>query len=142
MQELSCDEIGEHKKNAKSKAMLPVSEDMLMEARLRLWTKKGWGWGDIDDKMTYLGLMWGFDKVARVRVYRTAIIVRESLCTGVAAVIRNRSHGRGAAESGSGGRTCTGCQRQPRSQNRSLRGRSVFAQRGCAQREEVDREKE
>jgi hypothetical protein len=42
---LSCDEIREHKKHSKSKAMLLVSEDMLMEARTRLWDGKGWGWG-------------------------------------------------------------------------------------------------
>jgi hypothetical protein len=61
---LSCDDMREHKKHSKSK-VLQVSEDMLMEARTRLWDGKGWDWGEIDDKMTYLILMWGFDQVAR-----------------------------------------------------------------------------
>ena len=37
---LSCNEIREHKKDAKSKATLPVSEDMLMEARKRLGRRR------------------------------------------------------------------------------------------------------
>ena len=68
----SCDEIREFKRDAKSRATLPVSEDMLMEARVRLWVNKTWEWGDIDEKMTYLGLMWGFDQVARVGEYTAA----------------------------------------------------------------------
>ena len=39
----SCDEIREFKRDAKSRATLPVSEDMLMEARVRLWVNKTWG---------------------------------------------------------------------------------------------------
>jgi hypothetical protein len=31
----SCDEIREHKKHSKSKATLPVSEDMLLKVRVR-----------------------------------------------------------------------------------------------------------
>ena len=38
---LSCDELREQKKEAKSKATLPVSEDMLSAARVRLWASKG-----------------------------------------------------------------------------------------------------
>ena len=63
---MSCDELREHKKEAKSRAKLPISEDMLTEARFRLWDGKSWEWNDIDDRMTYVGLMWGFDQVARV----------------------------------------------------------------------------
>ena len=80
---LSCDEIREHKKDAKSKATLPVSEDMLMEARRRLWVEKTWGWGDIDDRMTYLGLMWGFDQVARVSEFTAAETSAEDHCVQV-----------------------------------------------------------
>lgn len=79
----SCDEIREHKKNAKSKAMLPVSEDMLLEARVRLWVEKGWEWGDIDDRMTYLGLMWGFDQVARVSEFTAPESASENHCVQV-----------------------------------------------------------
>ena len=79
----SCDEIREHKKNAKSNAMLPVSEDMLLEARIRLWAEKGWGWGDIDDRMTYLGLMWGFDQVARVSEFTAPESAAENHCVQV-----------------------------------------------------------
>ena len=80
---LSCDEIREHKKHSKSKATLPVSEDMLMEARVRLREKKSWEWGDIDDKMTYLGLMWGFDQVARVSEFTAAESSSENHCVQV-----------------------------------------------------------
>lgn len=38
----SCDEIRNFKKEAKSGATLPVSENMLMEARVRLWANKTW----------------------------------------------------------------------------------------------------
>lgn len=79
----SCDEIREHKRDAKSKAMLPVSEDMLMEARGRLWVKKSWEWGDIDDRMTYLGLMWGFDQVARVSEFTAPESSSENHCVQV-----------------------------------------------------------
>jgi hypothetical protein len=79
----SCDEIREHKKTSKSKATLPVSEDMLLEARIRLWVEKSWGWGDIDDKMTYLGLMWGFDQVARVSEYTAPESSSENHCVQV-----------------------------------------------------------
>lgn len=79
----SCDEIREHKKLSKSKATLPVSEDMLLEARVRLWGEKSWVWGDIDDRMTYLGLMWGFDQVARVSEFTAPESSSENHCVQV-----------------------------------------------------------
>jgi hypothetical protein len=39
---MSCDELREHKKESKSEAVLPVSEDMITEARVRLWANKSW----------------------------------------------------------------------------------------------------
>ena len=77
---MSCDELREHKKDSKSKATLPVSEDMLMEARMRLWTNKSWDWNDIDDRMIYVGLMWAFDQVARVSEYTSAETGAENHC--------------------------------------------------------------
>ena len=77
---MSCDEIRVHKRESKSKAMLPVSEDMLMLARTRLWEGKSWGWKDIDDRMTYLGMMWGFDQVARAGEYTSAETSAENHC--------------------------------------------------------------
>ena len=79
----SCDELRERKKKAKSNATLPVSEDMLLEARAKLWVEKSWGWGDIDDRMTYLGLMWGFDQVARVSEYTAPESSSENHCVQV-----------------------------------------------------------
>ena len=79
----SCDEIREFKRDAKSRATLPVSEDMLMEARVRLWVNKTWEWGDVDDRMTYLGLMWGFDQVARVSEFTAAESSSENHCVQV-----------------------------------------------------------
>ncbi len=77
---MSCDELREHKKEAKSKATLPVSEDMIMEARIRLWVNKSWDWNDVDDRMTYVGLMWAFDQVARVSEYTSAETGAENHC--------------------------------------------------------------
>ena len=77
---MSCDELRDHKKEAKSKAKLPVSEDMLMGARSRLWEGKGWEWDDIDNRMTYVGMMWGFDQVARVCEYTSAEPNAEDHC--------------------------------------------------------------
>lgn len=77
---MSCDEVREHKKESRSKAMLPVSEDMIMEARNRLWVNKSWGWNDIDDRMVYVGLMWAFDQVARVSEYTSAETGAENHC--------------------------------------------------------------
>lgn len=37
---MSCDELREHKKESKSKATLPLSDEMIMEARSRLWANK------------------------------------------------------------------------------------------------------
>ena len=76
---MSCDELREHKKEAKSKTTLPVSEDMIM-ARIRLWVNKSWDWNDVDDRMTYVGLMWAFDQVARVSEYTSAETGAENHC--------------------------------------------------------------
>jgi hypothetical protein len=56
---------------------------MLMEARTRLWDGKGWGWGEIDDKMTYLSLMWGFDQVARACEFTAPESSSENHCVQV-----------------------------------------------------------
>jgi hypothetical protein len=79
---MSCDELREHQKCVMGKEKLPVSEDMLMAARGRLWEGKGWGWGwgDIDLRMTYMGLMWGFELVARVGQYTAAEKGAEDHC--------------------------------------------------------------
>jgi hypothetical protein len=80
---LSCEEIRTQKKEASKRVMLPVSEDMLLDARKRLWEGKSWEWGDIDERMTYLGLMWGFDQVARVSEYTAAETSAEDHCIQV-----------------------------------------------------------
>ena len=74
---MSCDELRDQKRDAKSRATLPISEDMLMAARARLWEGRHWEWGDIDRRMTYIGLMWGFDQVARVSEYTSAEVSGE-----------------------------------------------------------------
>ena len=80
---MTCDELRGHKREAKGRATLPVSEDMIMAARVRLWEGKSWGWGDVDDRMTYMGLMWGFDQVARVSEYTSAEPSAEDHCVRV-----------------------------------------------------------
>ena len=80
---MSCDELRVHKREAKSKATLPVSEDMIAAARVRLWEGRSWEWGDIDARMTYVGLMWGFDQVARVSEYTSAEVSAEDHCVRV-----------------------------------------------------------
>jgi hypothetical protein len=34
-----------------------MEETLNLEGRIRLWMGKIWGWGDIDNKMTYIGLI-------------------------------------------------------------------------------------
>ena len=80
---MSCEELRVHKKEAKSKATLPISEDMIAAARIRLWEGRSWNWGDIDARMTYVGLMWGFDQVARVSEYTSAEVSAEDHCVRV-----------------------------------------------------------
>ena len=70
----------DHQKEVRGKEVLPVSEDMLLAARAMLWEGKGWGWGDIDQRMTYVGLMWGFEMVARVSQYTSAETSAEDHC--------------------------------------------------------------
>lgn len=77
---MTCDELRGHKKEGKDRATLPVSEDMIMAARVKLWERKSWGWGDVDDRMTYVGLMWGFDQVARISEYTSAETTAEDHC--------------------------------------------------------------
>ena len=80
---MTCDELRGQKKEANSHATLPVSEDMLSAARVRLWEGKSWEWGDIDQRMTYVGLMWGFDQVARVSEYTSAEASAEDHCVSL-----------------------------------------------------------
>lgn len=77
---MNCDELRGLKKGGKERATLPVSEDMIMAARVKLWEGKSWGWGDVDDRMTYVGLMWGFDQVARISEYTSAEKTAEDHC--------------------------------------------------------------
>ena len=77
---MSCDELRVHKKEATSKATVPISEDMIAAARARLWEGRSWNWGDIDARMTYVGLMWGFDQVARISEYTSAEVSAEDHC--------------------------------------------------------------
>ena len=76
----STGEVREHRKDAKGKEKLPVSEDMLVAAKARLWEGKSWGWGDMDLRMTYVGIMWGFEIVARVSEYTSAETSGEDHC--------------------------------------------------------------
>ncbi len=76
----SCEEMRDHQKEVRGKEVLPVSEDMLLAAKARLWEGKGWGWGHIDQRMTYVGLMWGFEMVARVSQYTSAETSAEDHC--------------------------------------------------------------
>ena len=77
---MTCDELRGHKEKARSLATLSVSEDMLLAARARLWEGKSWEWGDTDQRMTYVGLMWGFDQFARVSEYTSAEVLAEEHC--------------------------------------------------------------
>ena len=120
---LSCDELREQKKEAKSKATLPVSEDMLSAARVRLWASKGWGWGDVDERMTYVGLMWGFDQVARVSEYTLAETAAEDHCVRLWRSRRHpRSHTRRSISSENGCDCTEGC--------RGVRSRGVASHKG------------
>lgn len=51
---------------------LPVSEDILLEMRSRLWDNLSWSDEDKEKRMKYLGCMWGFEMGARVSEYTKA----------------------------------------------------------------------
>ena len=51
---------------------LPVSHDVLMTMRTRLWCVDGWEPSDMASRMKYIGSMWGFDQTARVSEYTKA----------------------------------------------------------------------
>lgn len=48
-----------------SQAKLPVWEGLLEGLRETMWENLSWEWGDIDKRMRYLCLMWGYDLAAR-----------------------------------------------------------------------------
>lgn len=50
----------------KGQAKLPVWEGLIEELREHLWEDKEWGWTTINDKMTYVCLMWGYDLAVRI----------------------------------------------------------------------------
>jgi hypothetical protein len=47
-------------------AKLPVWEGLMEELREYLWEDKGWNWHDINGKLIYVCLMWGYDIAVRV----------------------------------------------------------------------------
>ena len=59
---------------------LPISEDMLIDVRVRFRERRGWGWSDIDSRMAYVGMMWRFEVVARVSQYTAAESENEDHC--------------------------------------------------------------
>ena len=48
---------------------LPISEDIILRIRAKLWEGKGWGVHDSSHRMTYLGYMWEYDLEAWVSEY-------------------------------------------------------------------------
>ena len=59
---------------------LPISEDIMLRMRARLWEGKGWGLHDSSHRMTYLGCMWGYDLDARVSEYTAPEKGQEDHC--------------------------------------------------------------
>lgn len=51
---------------------LPISEDVLMEMKARLWDGLSWSDSDKEKRMRYMGCMWGFEMGARVSEYTRA----------------------------------------------------------------------
>jgi hypothetical protein len=49
-----------------SQTRLPVWEGHIDELIENLWEKKAWTWGDMDDRMIYMCLEWGYDLAVRV----------------------------------------------------------------------------
>jgi hypothetical protein len=61
----TAQENRDYVKAGKGRARLPVWFALLEKIRERLWEGRGFGWEDIDSKMTYITAMFGFDIAAR-----------------------------------------------------------------------------
>jgi hypothetical protein len=55
----------EYMRAGQGRARLPVWLSLLGRLREKLWEGRGFGWEDIDSKMTYVTAMYGFDVAAR-----------------------------------------------------------------------------
>jgi hypothetical protein len=101
---------------------LPISEDILVSMRARLWDGLSWSDGDKEQRVKYLGCMWGFEMGARVSEYTRAEPGGSDHCIRVddltfrietPTVIRTLSGGslaaHGAAESQAGLRQISEC---------------------------------
>ena len=133
---MTCDELRGHKREAKGRATLPVSEDMIMAARVRLWEGKSWGWGDVDDRMTYMGLMWGFDQVARVSEYTSAEPSAEDHCVRVWQLTFVVEGEMGQPQRLISRSLLSQDESYSNSGHRGLRSRSIISQEWCSEEEE------
>ena len=59
---------------------VPVCEEQLSDLRTKMWEGRGWGRGDIDKRMTYVGCMWGYEMDARVSEYTSHEVDAEDHC--------------------------------------------------------------
>jgi hypothetical protein len=63
---MSTEETREHVKKQMEEVKVPVTEEMVREARLRCWKDGDWTKEGLDKKATYLGVALGFDAGPRI----------------------------------------------------------------------------
>ena len=54
---------------ASTSVKFPLCESVLLRMRERMWVGKGWGKTEIDQRMVYIGCVYGYDLGARVSEY-------------------------------------------------------------------------
>lgn len=59
---------------------IPICESLLSRMRTKMWEGRGWGRGDMDCKMAYIGCMWGYEMDARVSEYTSPEADAEDHC--------------------------------------------------------------
>ena len=60
---------------------LPVFRELMDLLQEQLWEGKGWGWKDIDSRMVFMGVWWGYDLCVRVGEYTLASATDVDHCT-------------------------------------------------------------
>ena len=63
---LTTEEIKTKKMNGNATVKLPVCEDILYIIRDRLFVNNPWEANELDNRMTYMGAMWGYDVGVRI----------------------------------------------------------------------------
>ena len=63
-----------------TRTKIPICESLLLELRNKMWVGKGWGRGDIDRRITYVGCIWGYEMDTRLSEYTSHEVDAEDHC--------------------------------------------------------------